>query len=168
MHGAGQDVKRRRVVSTAIEGFRASRLKRAPRGPRDQTRRLAGNRREATPREIGARNDTATALEQGRFLQRRAAPLLLDVVADHVLHAVEVAGVDHVGIGSDYDGIGRTPQGLEDASCYQNLGARLRERGLDAHDVAKILSGNMQRVFDRATGPGTQASRISGEKIRIP
>jgi len=119
-------------------------------------------------RTIAGRNDSHTSLEQGRFLQRRAAPLPLDAVADHVLHAVEIAGVDHVGIGSDYDGIGRTPQGLEDASCYPNLAARLRERGLDSGDVAKILSGNMQRIFDRATGPGTEASRAGAEKIRIP
>ncbi len=55
-HGAGQGAERRRVVSTAIDGLRASRLERAPRDPGDQTRRLTGNRREATSRQIGARN----------------------------------------------------------------------------------------------------------------
>ena len=70
------------------------------------------------------------------------------------------AGVDHVGLGSDYDGIGRTPQGLEDASCYGRLAERMRERGLAADEVAKVLHGNMRRVFAAATGRGTVAGRV--------
>lgn len=102
-------------------------------------------------------NDTDVFLRQGEFLQRVAAPLPLATVADHVLHAIEVAGVDHVGLGSDFDGIGRTPQGLEDASCYGALAEELRARGLALEDLEKVLGGNMRRVFARATGPGTSA-----------
>ena len=111
-------------------------------------------------RAIDGKDETERSLRQGRFLQREARPLPLDRVVDHVLHAVEMAGIDHVGIGSDYDGIGRTPQGLEDASCYGRLAERLLERGLGADDVAKVLGGNMKRLYAAATGPTTVAGRV--------
>jgi membrane dipeptidase len=110
-------------------------------------------------RALSARNDTELFRDQGRYLQRHAEPLSIDRVVDHVLHAAEIAGIDHVGIGSDYDGIGRTPAGLEDASCYGNLHARLRARGLVEEDLEKVLWRNMQVVFEQATGPGTEADR---------
>jgi membrane dipeptidase len=112
-------------------------------------------------KEIRGRNETELSLEQGRFLQREAVPLPLDRVVDHIAHAAEVACIDHVGIGSDYDGIGRTPQGLEDASRYGNLATRLSERGFGREDVEKVLGGNMSRVFARATGPGTLAAEAA-------
>lgn len=117
-------------------------------------------------RALSGRNDTELFLEQGRFLQRRAAPLPIDRVVDHVLHAAEIAGIDHVGLGSDYDGIGRTPAGLEDASCYGTLADRLRERGLGSEDVEKVFWRNMQRVFESVTGPGTAADRAALRELR--
>ncbi len=107
-------------------------------------------------------NDTDLFLAQSEFLQRHAAPLPLDVVVAHLEHAVEVAGIDHVGLGSDYDGIQRTPQGLEDASCYGNLTARLVERGWTPEDCAKVLGGNMRRVFARVTRAGKAAHGRAG------
>jgi membrane dipeptidase len=92
------------------------------------------------------------------FLQSRARPLPLERVADHLCHAVEVAGIDHVGIGSDYDGIQRTPQGLEDAASYPRLAAELRRRGFARDDVLKVLGGNFERVYAAVTGPGTAAA----------
>ncbi len=118
-------------------------------------------------RAIEGRNDTELSLRQGRFLQREANPLPLDRVVDHVVHAVETAGIDHVGIGSDYDGIGRTPQGLEDASCYGRIGAALRARGFGAEDVVKVMGGNMHRAFARATGPATLAHRTGAPENRL-
>ena len=116
-------------------------------------------RQTAAYRAIEGKDETERSLLQGRFLQREARPLPLDRVVDHVLHAVEVAGIDHVGIGSDYDGIGRTPQGLEDASCYGRLAERMLARGFGADDVEKVLGGNMRRLYSTATGPGTIAGR---------
>lgn len=110
-------------------------------------------------RSLSGRNDTALFQEQGRFLQRRTTPLPIERVIDHLVHAAEVAGIDHVGLGSDYDGIGRTPAGLEDASCYGNLAACLRERGFGAEDIEKVFWGNMQRTFEKVTGTGTEADR---------
>ena len=102
-------------------------------------------------------NETEAWLRQAELLQREARPLSADVVIDHIVHAAEVAGVDHVGLGSDYDGIQRAPRGLEHAGCYGLVGELLRERGFAAADVAKILGGNMERVFERATARGTRA-----------
>ena len=78
-------------------------------------------------------------------------------VVDHVVHAVEIAGIDHVGLGSDYDGIQLTPRGLEDASCYGLLAELLLRRGFAQDEVRKIMGLNLQRVFEEVTGPGTLA-----------
>jgi membrane dipeptidase len=117
----------------------------------------AGLRETPTYRAIAGPNDTEVFLRQGEWLQEHATPLPMEVVVDHIVHACEVAGVDHVGLGSDYDGIGRTPQGLEDAGCYGRIAERLAERGFARDDVAKVLGGNMERVFRAVTGPGTAA-----------
>jgi membrane dipeptidase len=72
-------------------------------------------------------------------------------VADHIEHAVEVAGIDHVGLGSDFDGVGPTlPTGLEDVSCYPNLIAELLRRGFSERDLAKICGENVLRVMEAA------------------
>lgn len=69
-----------------------------------------------------------------------------DVIA-HINHVVKLVGVDHVGIGSDFDGIGCTPEGLDDASKWPNLTRALLEEGYSEKDVHKILGGNMLRFM---------------------
>jgi membrane dipeptidase len=78
-------------------------------------------------------------------------------VADHVDHIVKVAGIDHAGIGSDFDGITAWPVGLEDVSCYPRLTEELLRRGYSEADVHKILGGNILRVFREA---GRVAERL--------
>jgi membrane dipeptidase len=123
----------------------------------------AGQAEDARLREtegyksLEGRNATELFLRQGEYLQEKAEPLPLEVVVEHIEHVVEVAGVEHVGLGSDFDGILRTPQGLEDASCYGNLVELLLARGFGEEDVLKICGGNMERVFAEATGKGTRA-----------
>jgi membrane dipeptidase len=73
----------------------------------------------------------------------------LSDVADHIDHAVEVMGVDHVGIGSDFDGIDFAPDGLEDVSKFPALFAELLGRGYSEEDLAKIAGGNLLRVMRR-------------------
>ena len=69
-------------------------------------------------------------------------------VADHIDRVVELAGIDHVGIGSDFDGVGDSlPTGLKDVSQYPNLIAVLLERGYSEEDVEKVCSGNLMRVW---------------------
>jgi membrane dipeptidase len=118
----------------------------------------AALRESAEYRGLRGSNETETFLLQGQFLQREAPPLPLERVVDHLLHAVEIAGIEHVGLGSDFDGIQRTPAGLEDASAYPRLAAALRARGFDEQELALVLGGNMERVFAAATGPGTRAA----------
>jgi len=73
-------------------------------------------------------------------------------VADHIDHAVKIAGIDHVGIGSDFDGVSGPPNGLDDVSKMPALIAVLLERGYTEHDVKKILGGNYLRVIREVTG----------------
>lgn len=114
-------------------------------------------RASAAYKALGSGDDTRTFLRQSELMQREARPLSIERALDHVCHAARVAGVEHVGVGSDYDGILRGPQGLEHAGCYANLAAGLLRRGFGAEDARKILGGNMRRAFARATGAGTLA-----------
>lgn len=70
---------------------------------------------------------------------------------DHIEHAASVAGIDHIGIGSDYDSIGlKLPEGLEDIGKTPNLIAALKKRGFIDEHVAKIMGGNALRVMQKA------------------
>ncbi|MBA6407864.1 MULTISPECIES: dipeptidase [unclassified Pseudoalteromonas] len=75
----------------------------------------------------------------------------LEQVLDHIDHVVELIGIDYVGIGSDYDGVGDSlPIGLKDVSSYPNLVQGLIDRGYSDTDIKKILSGNTLRVWKQA------------------
>jgi len=71
-------------------------------------------------------------------------------IVDHIDHMVQVAGIDHVGIGSDFDGIGVTPEGMEDVSDLPKIRAELKRRGYSGRDVRKIMGENFMRVFAAA------------------
>ena len=71
-------------------------------------------------------------------------------VADHVEHVREVAGVDHAGIGSDFDGTPDLPEGLGDVSCFPALFAELLDRGWSEEECAKLAGGNVLRVMRAA------------------
>ena len=77
-------------------------------------------------------------------------PIYADIteVIDHIDHVVKLAGIDHVGIGSDYDGVGDSlPYGLKDVSSYPNLIYHLLKRGYSDEDIAKICYKNVWRVW---------------------
>ncbi|MET7852144.1 dipeptidase [Streptomyces avermitilis] len=74
----------------------------------------------------------------------------VSTVADHLDHMREVAGVDHIGIGGDYDGTAFTPEGLNDVSGYPNLLAELLDRGWSSTDLAKLTWQNAVRVLGAA------------------
>jgi membrane dipeptidase len=74
----------------------------------------------------------------------------VETVADHIDHVVSLVGVDHVGLGSDYDGVGDSlPTGLKDVSQYPNLIYVLLKRGYSEADIEKICSGNVFRVWQK-------------------
>jgi membrane dipeptidase len=72
------------------------------------------------------------------------------VLVDHIEHVIAVAGIDCVGLGSDYDGITTLPEGLEDVSCYPRITEELLARGHSAADIRKILGGNALRALREA------------------
>ncbi len=80
-------------------------------------------------------------------------------IADHIDHAVQVGGVDHVGLGSDFDGIDSAPIGMEDVSKLPDLVRELARRGYSEQDLKKILGGNLLRVM-------RQVERVSHEMRR--
>ena len=72
----------------------------------------------------------------------------LKSLIDHIDHIAKVAGVDHVGLGSDFDGVsGATPQGIDSAADLPKITQALLDRGYSAEDIHKILGGNLLRVF---------------------
>ena len=92
---------------------------------------------------------TEKALEYGREKKKGPYPYadVTDVV-DHIDRVVSLVGIDHVGIGSDYDGVGDTlPNNLKDVSTFPNLISELLVRGYTQEDIEKILSGNIIRVW---------------------
>ncbi|HXA20617.1 MAG TPA: dipeptidase [Thermoanaerobaculia bacterium] len=72
------------------------------------------------------------------------------VIVDHIDHMVNVAGIDHVGIGSDFDGIGEVPEGMEDISKLPKIPEELKRRGYSDGDIRKIMGDNFLRVFAEA------------------
>ena len=86
-----------------------------------------------------------------QWVEDHPVPMVpLGVVADHIDHIREVAGIDHVGLGSDFDGIGAVPEGLEDVSGYPALLEELLRRGYTADEVGKVAGLNLLRVMEEA------------------
>jgi len=79
-------------------------------------------------------------------VNEKPSATLADVV-NHIDHAVKLAGIDHVGIGSDFDGVPCTPTGLDDVSKFPNLTRALLEKGYKADDIKKIYGGNTLRLM---------------------
>ena len=86
----------------------------------------------------------------------------LSDVADHIDHIREMAGIDHIGIGADFDGITSVPIGLEDVSTYPNLTAELVRREYDDEDILKILGGNLLRVMRVVEGRSRELQETRG------
>ena len=106
------------------------------------------------PRQRGGGRGRQAGAQRGRRSTRsgrrrtRRCRRKLDAVLDQIDHAVKVMGIDHVGIGSDFDGVsGKLPEGLRTVADYPNLVAGLQARGYTEADIRKILGGNLLRVW---------------------
>jgi membrane dipeptidase len=87
------------------------------------------------------------------------------VLIDHIDHIAKVAGVDHVGLGSDFDGVsGATPQGMDSAADLPKITQGLLERGYSAEDIHKILGGNLMRVFHEVERVSREMRATSAER----
>ena len=100
--------------------------------------------------ERGVERDSPEAETFIASYEREHPPVYATVadVADHIDHVVDLAGIEHVGLGSDFDGVGDSlPTGLKDVSAYPNLFRELLERGYSEDDIERIASGNLLRVW---------------------
>ncbi|MFW6084026.1 MAG: dipeptidase [Gemmatimonadota bacterium] len=117
----------------------------------------------------GAAEEAVRAADEAfREANPRPEATIADV-ADHIEHVRDVAGIDHVGIGADYDGISSTPAGLEDASTYPGLIAELLRRGWSEEELAKLTGGNALRVLRRAEAVAAETAEEEDPGVaRIP
>jgi membrane dipeptidase len=119
-------------------------------------------RRGADPWELSGRDRVRRELVAASPPSQAALPrATLAQVADHIDHIREVAGVDHVGLGGDFDGTDQLPDGLEDVSCYPALLAELIRRGWTGEDCGKLAGGNILRVMREAA---EAAGELSGRR----
>ncbi len=100
--------------------------------------------------KITGRDPRVTAFEKVYDKNHPFKFSTVEVVADHIDHVIKLVGIDHVGLGSDFDGLGNTlPTGLKDASMYPNLFRVLLQRGYSEKDIKKISSDNLFRVWQK-------------------
>jgi membrane dipeptidase len=104
--------------------------------------------------QLKAAGKTVTYLDEERIQREWNAKLPrppLSSLIDHIDHIAKVAGVDHVGLGSDFDGVsGATPQGIDSAADLPKITQALLDSGYSPEDIRKILGGNLLRVFREA------------------
>ncbi|MCB1052410.1 MAG: dipeptidase [Acidobacteria bacterium] len=92
--------------------------------------------------------DAAKAFMEKKMKETPLPRASVKDVADHIEHVIKLVGVDHVGLGSDFDGVGDSlPDGLRDVSQYPNLFLELMKRGYNETEIEKIASGNVLRVW---------------------
>jgi membrane dipeptidase len=118
--------------------------------------------RRRLERELGVGDPGVAQGLQAFAAANPPPPATLSHVADHVDHIRRVAGVDHVGVGGDFDGITRVVEGLEDVSTYPALFAELSRRGWSEEDLAKLAGGNILRVMRSAEEVARQLQRERG------
>jgi membrane dipeptidase len=120
----------------------------ASRADRERAKRI-----DAELRETGEEPDSKLWDRRHRLYADNPLPKVpLSVFVDHIVHLLEVAGEEHVGIGSDFDGIPDVIEGFEDVSKFPDLAAALRERGVDKGALGLILGANFLRVLEKAEG----------------
>lgn len=119
----------------------------------EEVRQYGLQRGEEADRLRAMRGSTDESVQAGLAAWEESHPrprATLSQVADHIDHIRDTAGIDHIGIGGDYDGISSVPEGLEDVSTYPMLTAELIRRGYSDEDVMKILGNNVIRVMRKA------------------
>jgi membrane dipeptidase len=90
----------------------------------------------------------------------------LSILIDHIDHIAKIAGIDHVGLGSDFDGISSTPEGMDSAADLPKITQALMARGYSAADMDKILGGNFLRVFAKVQAVSKQLQSENRPQIK--
>jgi membrane dipeptidase len=145
------------VMVTFVPGFLSDAVaawEREQTAERERLRKRFGNDEQAAAAALAAWRE-----------QHPAPRATLADAADHIDHMRRVAGIDHVGIGGDFDGISTVPRGLEDVSTYPALTAELLRRGYSDDDIRKINGLNILRVMREAE---RVAARLQGERGPSP
>ncbi len=104
-------------------------------------------------RELRAKYPKKEDYERAREQRRKEHPLprgTIHTLIDHIDHIIKVAGIDHVGLGSDFDGVSVLPEQLEDVSCYPFITQALLDRGYSEEQIHKINGKNLLRAFRKA------------------
>jgi membrane dipeptidase len=119
----------------------------------EELKKFISSENALEPNLTGAELDEFAAKE---YFKDKAAihvgKATVEDAAECIDHVVEVAGIDHVGIGSDFDGVTNVPRGLEDVSKMPNLTAALLKRGYSEQDIQRIMGGNFLRVLREVVG----------------
>ncbi|PYV80927.1 MAG: membrane dipeptidase [Acidobacteria bacterium] len=119
----------------------------------DELKRKVSSENAVEPNLTGAALDERATKEYfDDKHQLQVGHATVEDAANCIDHAVKVAGIDHVGIGSDFDGISLVPRDLEDVSKVPNLTAALLKRGYSERDIRKIMGGNFLRVIQQVVG----------------
>ena len=120
----------------------------------DDLKSHVAQQNEMNPNLTGAELDAYAAKEYSGFYGAhvKVGNATVEDAAECIDHIVKVAGIDHVGIGSDFDGIPSVPRGLEDVSRMPNLTAALLKRGYTEQDIRKIMGENFLRVVREVVG----------------
>ena len=127
------------VMVTFVPQFLSAKVAEWSKRQTDETARL----QQQFPNDEAARKAGLDAWTKGNPAPRATVA----DAADHIDHIRKVAGIDHIGLGGDYDGITSVPEGLEDVSKYPTLTAELLRRGYKDDDIKKILGLNILRVM---------------------
>ena len=130
------------VMVTFVPGFLSSKVTAWNKLETDENNRLL----QQFPADEAARK---SGIETWRKSNPAPRATIADA-ADHIDHIRKIAGIDHIGLGGDFDGITQVPQGLEDVSTYPALTAELLKRGYKDDEVKKILGLNVLRVMRAA------------------
>ncbi len=117
------------------------------------------------------KDEPARAREERKKLLTQRLPVTpLSLLMEHIEHLIKVAGIDHVGLGSDFDGISSVPEEMEDVSKYPNITYELLKRGYSESDVKKVLGENFLRVFaevERSAKAKGQTISGDGSTMRL-
>ncbi|MBM3965666.1 MAG: membrane dipeptidase [Planctomycetes bacterium] len=111
---------------------------------------MAAVRRELRRKYPGSREDQDRELKQWQATHPYPAGDA-EIIVDHIERVIKIAGIDHVGLGSDFDGISKLPVGMEDVSKYPVITELMLRRGYDEVSIHKVLYGNFLRVLRKAT-----------------
>jgi membrane dipeptidase len=141
------------IQITFVDTFLSQELYDAQQAVTEERARRRAELDRQFPEDAAVRREAYRELE--RELRARMPEVSWEKILDHIDHAVKIAGVDHVGIGSDFDGA-TMPVGMEDATRLPRLTEGLLRRGYTADDIEKILGGNLLRVMEAV-------ERVSGE-----